>query len=68
MTYGIGGINSFSKAIIESPDNMAELKKLVSVACNKDMRIKLIYGNSKNSNESQSSKPIDLGIDINYIE
>lgn len=68
ITYGIEGINSFSKAIIESPDNMAELKKLVSITCNKDMRIKLIYGKNNSTNEKQSGKSIDIGIDINYIE
>ncbi len=68
MTYGIGGINSFSKAIIESPDNMSELKRLVSIASGKDMRIKLVYGNEQNSNTKSNDNPIDIGININYIE
>lgn len=67
MTYGIGNINSFSKAIIESPDNMSELKRLISMECNKDMRIKLVYGNNNNVSQS-NNKPLDIGIDINYIE
>ena len=64
MTYGIGGINSFSKAIIESPDNMSELKRLVSIASGKDMRIKLVYGNEQNSNTKSNDNPIDIGINI----
>ena len=66
MTYQIGGINSFSKTLIESPENINELKRLVSMACNKDMRIKIIDNNQKKS--EQENKPLDIGININYIE
>lgn len=71
MTFGIefpNGLNSFGKSVIEKPENMAELKRLVSIQCKKDMRIKLI-DNSKTNNSATNDVPnFDLGIDINIVE
>ena len=69
MTYGIEfskGLTSFGKSIIEKPENMEELRKLVSIECKKDMRIKLI--DKKEQSENNESNNLDLGIDINIIE
>ncbi len=69
MTFGIefpNGLTSFGKSIIERPENMTELKRLVSIECKKDMRIKLI-DNKLNKSEENSATNIDLGIDINII-
>ena len=68
MTVGIhflNGLNSFGKAVIERPENINELKRLVSLECGKDMRIKII---SEEQTVSEPKKQIDLGIDINYID
>lgn len=68
MTVGIhflNGLNSFGKAVIERPENINELKRLVSLECGKDMRIKII---SEEHTVSEPKKQIDLGIDINYID
>lgn len=69
MTFGIefpNGLNSFGKSIIEQPDNMQELKRLVSIECKKDMRIKLI--DKKAEEKPKESNNIDLGININIID
>ena len=68
MTVGIhflSGLNSFGKAVIERPENINELKRLVSLECGKDMRIKII--NEEKPKEEQKNT-IDLGININYID
>ena len=70
MTVGIeflNGLTSFGKAVIERPENMNELRRLVSLECKKDMRIKIIDANDKKSSEQNENK-LDLGIDINYID
>ena len=59
------GLNSFGRGIIEKPENMAELKRLISIECKKDMRIKLI--DDKNENQKKEENKLDLGIDINYF-
>lgn len=69
MTFGIefpNGINAFGKSVIEKPENMEELKRLVSIECKKDMRIKLI--DLKEQVKKPESNNIDLGININIIE
>ena len=53
--------------IIERPENMNELKKLVSLECGKDMRIKIV-DKTDEKKEEDSSEKLDLGIDINYID
>ena len=69
MTVGIqfnNGLNSFGRAVIERPENMNELKRLVSMELGKDMRIKIIE--SEDNNNSKEENKIDLGIYINYID
>ena len=70
MTFGIefpNGLNSFGKSVIERPENMAELKRLVSIQCKKDMRIKLIDNKSQTKVENPMPN-FDIGIDINIVE
>ena len=70
MTVGIqftNGLNSFGRAVIERPENMNELKRLVSMECGKDMRIKII-DEQENKKEENTANKIDLGININYID
>ncbi len=70
MTVGIqfaNGLNSFGRAVIERPENMNELKRLVSMELGKDMRIKIIDKKEEAKTEETDNK-IDLGIDINYID
>ena len=70
MTVGIqfaNGLNSFGRAVIERPENMNELKRLVSMELGKDMRIKIIDKKEEAKTEETNNK-IDLGIDINYID
>ena len=71
MTFGIefpNGLSSFGKSIIEKPENMTELKRLVSIECKKDMRIKLINNNEEQKGPVQNANNFDLGININMIE
>ncbi len=66
MTVGIqfaNGLNSFGKAVIERPENMNELKRLVSMELGKDMRIKIIDKKGEDKQQKSDNK-IDLGIDI----
>ena len=70
MTVGIqfaNGLNSFGKAVIERPENMNELRKLVSMELGKDMRIKII-DKKEDAKPEETANKIDLGIDINYID
>ena len=70
MTVGIqfaNGLNSFGRAVIERPENMNELKRLVSMECGKDMRIKIL-DRQENKKELNSENKLDLGININYID
>ena len=70
MTVGIqftNGLNSFGRAVIERPENMNELKRLVSMECGKDMRIKIL-DKQENKKEENMANKIDLGININYID
>ena len=70
MTVGIqfaNGLNSFGRAVIERPENMNEIKRLVSMECGKDMRIKII-DKQENKKEENTANKIDLGININYID
>ena len=69
MTFGIefpNGLNSFGRSVIEKPENMTELKRLVSIECKKDMRIKLIDAKAGQAQKNVNPN-IDLGIDINII-
>lgn len=71
MTFGIefpNGLNSFGRSVIERPENMAELKRLVSIQCKKDMRIKLIDDKVNIGPKENAMPNIDLGIDINIVE
>lgn len=71
MTFGIefpNGLNSFGRSVIERPENMAELKRLVSIQCKKDMRIKLIDDKVNIAPKESAMPNIDLGIDINIVE
>ena len=71
MTVGIkfnNGINSFGRSVIEKPENMAELKRLVSIECKKDMRVKIIDEKELKNNSKEVKNPIDLGININMID
>lgn len=70
MTVGIeflNGLNSFGRAVIERSENMNELKRLISLECGKDMRVKII-DSSENKPKEENTNSIDLGIDINYID
>lgn len=77
MTVGIEfpeGINSFRKSIIEKSENINELRRLVSIECKKDMRIKLIDGKKKESsnikqeNTTENDNSLGIGINVNIID
>lgn len=71
LTIGIefpSGLTSFGRSVIEKPENMQELKRLVSIECKKDMRIKLIDDKANANNQETTAKPINLGININMID
>ena len=45
ITVGIefpNGLTSFGKTVLEKPENINELTKLISIQCGKEMRVKLI--------------------------
>ncbi len=68
MTVGIefpNGLSSFGKSVIEKTENMAELKRLISIECKKDMRVKII---DKKNNEEKKDNNLDLGINVNVID
>ena len=75
MTIGIEfpkGLTPFGKSILEKPENMQELTKLISMECGKEMRVKLIEKTQKNE-EKPEVNPIesmanDLDIPFNIID
>ena len=75
MTIGIefpNGLTPFGKSILEKPENMQELTKLISMECGKEMRVKLIEKTQKNE-EKPEVNPIesmanDLDIPFNIID
>ena len=70
MTFGIqfpNGLNSFGKSIIEKPENMSELRRLVSIECKKDMRIKLIDNKNESAQQPSQNGLAGLGINVNVI-
>ena len=76
MTVGIEferGLSSISKTILEKPENMQELVKMVSKECGKEMRIKYLSNEELDKLEVLPQKSFDditneLNIPINIIE
>jgi len=74
MTVGIEfpkGLTSFGKTILEKPENMNELTRLISIQCGKEMRVKLIEDNVNNVQRSpqdeftnEVTSAIDMPINI----
>ena len=71
LTIGIefpNGLDSFKRTIIEKSENMQELRRLISIECKKDMRVKLI-DKKQNSEAQKEASPLEgLGLNINIIE
>ncbi len=75
MTVGIvfqSGLTPFVKSIMEKPENIQELTRLVSIECGKEMRIKLLdYQDPslKQKLENSQQKAVEeLGVDVNVID
>ena len=76
MTVGIefpNGLTSFGKTVLEKPENVNELTKLLSIQCGKEMRVKLIDKTNINqfiSKEDELVNEMKEAIDmpINIIE
>ena len=69
LTFGISGVDAFKKMIIEKPENLSAIKRLVSIECKKDMRIQFVdQPKSDNAKKDEGSATLDLGIDINVID
>lgn len=75
MTVGIefpGGLTPFAKSVLEKPENIQELSRLVSMEYGKDMRVKVLDG-TQNIVKPKEVGPIenmasDLDIPINIID
>ena len=76
MTVGIvfqNGLTPFVKGIMERPENIQEIERLVSIECGKIMRIKLLDNQDailkQKAKEAEKKNQIkDLGIPVNEIE
>ena len=68
LTFGISGIDAFKKMILEKPENIGAIKRLVSVECKNDMRIKFIDQPKNEDAKKDNGNSINLGIDINVID
>ena len=74
MTVGIvfeNGLTPFIKSIMERPENMQELTKLISIECGKEMRVKLLDNQDAILQQKvrEEKNPIDdLDIPINVID
>ncbi len=75
MTVGIqftNGLTPFAKSVLEKPENIQELSRLVSMEYGKDMRVKILDG-TQNVAKPQEENPLanmanDLEIPINIID
>lgn len=76
MTVGIvfqNGLTPFVKSIMERPENMQELTRLVSIECQKEMRVKLLDSQDEvlkqqAKKEEQENPMKDLDITVNVID
>jgi len=78
ITFGISGLNPVGKNIVGKSENLTEVKRLVSIEMQKDMRIKIIDApvastpaakiNAATANKTTIESPLDLDIDINLID
>lgn len=74
MTLGIefpNGLTAFGKTVLEKPENMQTLVKLVSIQAGKEMRIKLIDLKKEQQEKIENSEPsilTDLSFDINVVD
>ena len=77
MTVGIvfqNGLTPFVKSIMEKPENIQELTRLISIECKKEMRIKLLDCQDailaqKAKQKSPEQQVVDeLDIPVNMIE
>ena len=72
MTIGIEfpqGITPFGKTVLEKPENIKEISDLVSIACGKEMNIKLIDNkaeNVENTSENSSIEEFANGLDLPF--
>ena len=74
MTVGIvfqNGLTPFVKSLMERPENMQELTRVISIECGKEMRIKLLDNQDailKQKAKEQENPINDLDIPINVID
>ena len=76
MTIGIEfpqGITPFGKTVLEKPENIKELTELVSIACGKEMQIKIIDNKQEKADNVSVEKTIEefangLDLPFNIIE
>ena len=72
MTVGIefpGGMSSFGKTILEKPENIREISKMVSMACGKPMEIKYLSQNNQMTQEENLQQfANDSDIPFNIID
>ncbi len=72
MTVGIefpNGLTSFSKTVLEKPENMQEIVKQVSLACGKSMRVKFIDLKAGQNNKPADNNGLEsLDIPIHFID
>ena len=62
------GLTKFGKDLLQKPENIKEIVKLVSIECGKEMRIKYIdasdYVESKENKIEDMVKALDIPINI----
>ena len=62
------GINAFGKTILEKPENVQELTKLISIACGKDMQIKYVDTSTNNVVNNSIEKDIEKLVNNSDIQ
>lgn len=72
MTVGIefaNGLTAFGKSLLEKPENINEISKLISMEYGKPMNVKIIENNNIETNTTTKANSLDnIGIPINIIE
>jgi len=75
LTVGIvfqNGLTPFVKSVMEKPENIQELTRLISIECGKEMRIKLLDCQDaileKKAKEENNNGVGELDVPVNIIE
>lgn len=67
----LNGLTTFGKSLLERPENINEIEKLIAIACGKEMKVKFVDAKEhlqRQQEQSIEDKVKDLNLPINIVE